>query len=521
MKKAISILIFSLIWWLSVAQTEVRPTLEASLVNIVENTIARSPIIQRQQLEISRSQADLQNTQGAFDLQLNSELRYFRSGNQLLDSDPRSQVFDNVKNRDGQFRVGVQKTFRNSMTVQTGVDWTRKSNSTPFDEFQQPEAPYFANNTGNFSVNFLQPLLKGRGREVATANERASNKIVEAQERNLLQVAAREVHAAVSTYWQYVATFQIMKVYEQNESRVKRLLEITETLIDADKKPYSELIQVKADLAEKEGQTIRARQNYYQVQQQLQRIVGLNAREGLGLPLDKFPSPDNAGFSNELFQETFHEIALEKRTDLKALQLNQAALSEFLLLSENALKPQLDLGGVVGYGGLKKGDDYGNLLTLFGEEAGSRWNAGISLSYLFPLQNNRAKAQLSIQKIALQDQAILLENEARNIKINLNVALNNLKLSYASLRKSEETFNYYLIAFDNEQEKFKNGLTTLINVIIFQERLTFAEIQYIQFQQQFAIDLATLRFETGTIMQLNYFQAEGLSASDFYQIPKG
>ena len=89
------------------------------------------------------------------------------------------------------------------------------------------------------------------------------------------------------------------------------------------------------------------------------------------------------------------------------------------------------------------------------------------------------------------------------------------------MQKSEETFNLFLIAFANEQEKFQNGLTTLINVILFQERLTLAETQYIQFQQQFAIDLATLRFETGMLMNAEYLNQDELYERDFYQIPSG
>lgn len=503
------------------AQSNGIQVVEVNLLNVVKNTLVLNPSIQRQLLAVKRSKAELQSSQSVFDMQLTSELSYFRAGNHLLDLDPRNQFLNQIQNRNGQFRVGLQKTFRNSLGVQTTADWARKSDNIPFDEFQQMESPYLARNTGNLGVNFIQPLLKGRGRNVATANEQASMKLVEAQERNLVQTAAQEVLAAITIYWQYVGAYQIFKINQGNEARVQRLLEMTQTLIEADKKPRAELVQIRADLAQKQGQTILAKQSFLRIQQLLKSRIGFEEQVTLGMPNDIFPSPNAANFSIELQASEFYEMALKNRPDLKSVFLNQAALSNFLDLSENGLKPQLDLKGSLGYGGFRKGGAYGNLLSLFGEEAGSRWNAGITLSYLFPLQNNRAKAQWMLQKIALQDQKVLLDNETRNIKINLNIAVNNLQQTYAALQKSEETFNLFLIAFANEQEKFQNGLTTLINVILFQERLTLAETRYIQFQQQFAIDLATLRFETGLLMKADYFQADSLKERDFYQIPKG
>lgn len=474
---------------------------EANIDNIIHQTITLNPIIQRQVLEIRRSEAEVQNSSSAFDWQLNSELSYQRAGNILLDLDPRKQIFNDIKNNDGQFRIGVQKRLRNSMTIQSGVDWARRSNSMPFDEFQQMQDPFLSSNSGNISLQVLQPLLNGRGRSNATVNEMVNKKIVEVNQANLVQTAAREVFNSVVSYWQYLGNYEVFRAYQANELRVKQLLDITKTLIEADKKPASEVLQIQADLAEKEGQTIIANQSLYLAQQQLLRTIGLNERSQLTPPKSEFPKPEITTFQSERIIEQLYDDALNDRKDLTALKLNQEALSLVLAAAENQLSPKLDLSGVVGYGGLEKGNAFSNILTSFAQEAGSNWFIGGSLSFTFPLQNNQAKAQLNLQKIALQDQHVLLDNEERNIKINVNNGLNNLKQSYAAVLKGKEALDYYIKAFENEKEKFQNGLTILINLIRFQERLTFSEIQYIQLQQQFAIDLTTLQFETGSLIK--------------------
>ncbi|MEM6379978.1 MAG: TolC family protein, partial [Bacteroidota bacterium] len=99
------------------------------------------------------------------------------------------------------------------------------------------------------------------------------------------------------------------------------------------------------------------------------------------------------------------------------------------------------------------------------------------------------------------------------------IAYNNLLNSVEAVKKSEQALRYYENVFENEQIKFQNGLTTLLNLILFQERLTFAQLDYIRNQQQFAIALSNLRYETGTIFSSEVANSQFDSAI-FYSLPE-
>ena len=89
------------------------------------------------------------------------------------------------------------------------------------------------------------------------------------------------------------------------------------------------------------------------------------------------------------------------------------------------------------------------------------------------------------------------------------------------LQKAEETLGYYQNVFSNEQVKFQNGLTTLLNLILFQERLTFAQLEHLQAQQQFATAIINLRHETGTLItiQENRLVVSSITNDIYYTIP--
>ena len=96
--------------------------------------------------------------------------------------------------------------------------------------------------------------------------------------------------------------------------------------------------------------------------------------------------------------------------------------------------------------------------------------------------------------------------------------LNNLENSIQVLKKAKESLDFYEEVYRNEQEKFKNGLTILLNLIQFQERLTFSALDYVQAQQQFATAIINLRYETGTLLA----DKEGLTGMEkslFYTVP--
>ncbi|CAA9275190.1 MAG: hypothetical protein AVDCRST_MAG56-3446 [uncultured Cytophagales bacterium] len=495
-----------------------------NLENLTELTLAKSPLIQLNRLEIDRSKANLQVQTSAFDYQTNAGIGFNHNRSNLFASDPRRSIMaDPLRTNTTDFTGSLQRRLRSGLVASVSADYTRLSHNFPRNQFNEEVSPYLPDHSASAMLSLTQPLLRGRGGRIATAAERASSMLVESAQSEFVLNSSYQVLQTGIAYWQYLNAHQRLAIFEENEARVRNVLQITEKLVEADKKPASDLVQIKADLAGQQRQTIVARQELLNTRINLGKVVGLDGLESgqLSVPLNEFPTLAESGFAETLSQEAMVAIARQHRSDLAAFTKAQEALKVQLDLARNNLKPQLDLSGYVGYGGSAVGNGFNRIYAPFINRQGRDVNTGFRLNFAFPLNNNLAAANFSQQKIALQNQLISYDNLVRNIDLNISAALNNLTNSVLVLQKARETLEYSQNVFENEQAKFQNGLTTILNLILFQERLTYAQLDYLQAQQQFAMALVNLRFETGTLLSAaNASEAFSVRPDAFYTVPK-
>ena len=238
-------------------------------------------------------------------------------------------------------------------------------------------------------------------------------------------------------YWQYLGATRALAIYQSNEARVNRVLEITTDLVKADKKPTSDLVQIQADLKDKERQTIAAQQRLFAARQNLGRQIGLTTveSEGIGLPVNDFPTLAEETTTIDLPQ--LIAIAHANRTDLKALEKALAIANVSLEIANNNLKPQLDITAFVTYGGTDTGNSLTRFFSALGQREGRNYRVGVGLSYVFPVNNNAAEAALLSNQLQYSDQEIQIKNQIRNIELNVSIAYNNFLNSIEALKKSK------------------------------------------------------------------------------------
>ncbi len=482
------------------------------LITLSQETMRKDPSIKRQLLLNQRMEADRQLARSVFDYQLSAGLNTSRSNLNLYRADPRNAIVGpQIKTNYLGLNGGIQRTFRSGLRANFNLDYTRNSDNYPFDAYGESVAPFWSDNNTVTSFSLTYPLLRGKGRAIATANERMADFNIASQKENAAFNTNTAIYTTLVRYWQYLAAYQQLGIYQDNENRVRKVLEMTEELIKAEKQPQGDLLQIQADLRDKEKQTFLAEQQLYTSQQNLGLAIGWTQEESqqIGLPSSSFP--DLTVLETEVPLETLVQLARQNRSDVKALEKGIAFSSVSIDLAENNIKPQLDVTAFATYGGSVMGNGIDRFFTALTQEEGRNRQIGIGLNYIFPIQNNNAQATLQSSELQLADQEIQLQNQIRNIEINVGIAYRDVLNSVRAVEKSKESLDYYQQVYENEQYKFKTGLTTLLNLILFQERLTFAQLDYVQNLQQLAIAIGTLRFETGTLIPTE--QAPGTIAS--------
>ncbi len=398
--------------------------------------------------------------------------------------------------------------------MQASVGTGRVLNDIPFpSDFRQ----FTTRNATTATLQAGIPLLKNRGGKISQSTEIAAGQILQAVTNNKEFVASNQITKSVLAYWNYQAQWQSLAIYRQAEQRAKSVLGDSKFLIEAEKKPAADLAQIEADLALKISQRMLSEQAFFQARQELGREMGLDYQESINLnpPTGAFPSLISAEKLDTLSAENLLERVLAGRADLLA-QAKQIEAEETLTdAAKQNLLPNLQANFFVQRSGLQYGDNAGNYFTPFAASEGSTMDYGGGLSLVIPIQNNVAKGNLAKEKSRLTYEQIAYKNQIRNIKTNLSIAINQMKISRNILLQSKIAYDKSNETFSNETLKYQRGLTTLLNLIIFQERLTGAELNYIQAEQQFANSIAMLRFESGTIGN----SSGGIDSTVFYTIP--
>ena len=484
--------------------------------------LEKSPALKRTALQIEDARADIQAARSVFDFQLASGINASRSSLSFIDGDPRKQFLSsNLIGKNGNFYLASEKKFQTGTTASVRTDYSIASSNLPLNAFSQVVGPNIANHTSAANLTISQALLRDRGTKVNTSQIESAKRLLESAKNDLAFRLANELLLMGNAYWQYLGAFKTKQIFKENEDRIRNVLGMTEELVKADKKPESDLLQIRADLAEQERQSNLANQNLYNARINLGRVIGVDedASSAISDPLDDFPVTADFAQAAAIRLDTLKAAARRYRLDIKANALIGESRDLQLIAANNAKKPILDLSGFLTYGGAAAGGGLSQYFNAFGNRQGKNYIVGVGLTFSFPVNNNLAKANYIKTRVAQNDQQIALADLKRNIELSVSTAHNDLLNSISVLNKSKERLIYSQQVFSNEQLRFQNGLTTLLNLIIFQDRLTEAQLQYLQAQQNFSVAIIQLRYETGMLIRNDKGPSPSMDKSIFYSLP--
>ena len=127
-------------------------------------------------------------------------------------------------------------------------------------------------------------------------------------------------------------------------------------------------------------------------------------------------------------------------------------------------------------------------------------NFGIKLNLNLPLSNNTARGQY-IQSKTLKNKAqINYEHQRNTIRLEVITAKNNLIAAKKSLDQVEKSVDRYNTVLDNEKLKFKEGITTLMELLLLQDRLILAELNLAAVRNKYIKAIIRFRYQIGILI---------------------
>jgi outer membrane protein TolC len=335
---------------------------------------------------------------------------------------------------------------------------------------------------------------------VVGAQETASGTEVEASLLDLNQTVSDLLFNTAVSYWSAVAAKRSLDVFSQAEARGKLLLDTVQALIQADRIPRSDAAEVEANLADRSASRIAAEQQYLQATQQLAVAMGVSTENipGAREPNDPLPpATEMALVPGEV--PAIITNALTHRADFLATKKRLTEAEALAGAARNQLRPQVDLQLTSGYSGLKDGtnpDQY--LASPFGGVHGIDAVAGIR--YSFPLENRAAQGSVMQARSTLAQADYRSQDTARNIASSVVVAVQGVRSAVQQLEKVNQSVLHFQTALDNEREKYRLGVGSLVEVLTVEDRLTGVLTSQVQAELGYAVAVARLRQATGTIV---------------------
>jgi outer membrane protein TolC len=253
-----------------------------------------------------------------------------------------------------------------------------------------------------------------------------------------------------------------------------------------------DIVQSEATVASREVDIIVAENQVENAADVLKDLMGFENPEDWKsriVPTDALEATTTSANLDQSIAE-----ALQRRPDLKQMELETEINQINVMSARNAVLPQLNLGlnyGFAGVGGTQTivDPDTGEVIeTIPGgwSDAQSQiwnrdynqWSAGITFSY--PLENTAAKANLAQQRFALASAKQSTALAQQRIILEVRAAVRGLDASAKAIAAAVKSRELAERNLDAEQKKFANGMSTAFNVVKIQDDLASAQAAELQ-----------------------------------------
>lgn len=482
-----------------------------SLEEALRVTLEKQPSIQQMVERVAIQHAGVKQAQGAFDKKLTVSLDERLTRSPYLPREQMGVGAGHARAQDYTLQVGVSRKNRAGVQIFPNLQ-IHGARMSPAAAGRSPDL------LGDAGLNFtiVAPLRRGRNEDLSTAMEKSARLDLDATGQDMMHQVSVAIYSTILAYWDYQGALARLEIQNQATARSVRRVEELKKLIAGDQVAAVEINQALADLADNQASVSSSKQSVTEAKTQLCKAMGLALGQmpTLAVPTTNFPD----FLPEELPAEaaSLLEVGLSRRHDLQAVKLRKVSGETLLPALRQQTKPSLNVRFDVGYNGLVEGGStFRPAEALFKNTAGL--NSTFKVTYDFPLENRSSTGRLSQQhsQIALLD--IQQEDLARTIRLNIRAAYDGVVRQIEELRNLEVSGEKYRTALSDGEKKLKLGMSSVLDILTLENRMTGVFLKRLGAQQNLAKALARLQFETGGLF-LNQGAEGTLSLDHLFRI---
>lgn len=398
--------------------------------------------------------------------------------------------------KSGNVRLDFRKPLRSGITL------------TPFFAFDYTDANYVGKTSwdpehgglgtkpfykAQVGFDLVLPLLRGRGRADAAAQEMAAEHDLQVTRLNLLHQQSRTVLDVALAYWSARAAAEQVDVARRSVEMQRQFSDLVLRLVAAKEKARADQTRVEASLADAQARFENANRQLVEARVNLARVMGVAVADAQAIPLaaDAFPLPAPLAVDAAAVADLSRQ-ALQTRADLRAAAESQES-GKILTRGAQLEKRRLLNLNLSGWG------------TSASEDS-PKWDRWVfrsgraGLEFEVPFGNDTAEGRYQQAVASLHRADISASDAARTIALNVQRATQSLALAAERVRWAQDAAAAYDKTVVDEQQRMRLGDSTLVDLILTEQQTTAARSSLVQALQDYASLLARLRFEAGLLI---------------------
>ncbi len=357
-------------------------------------------------------------------------------------------------------------------------------------DFPTYEDQYYTNNGGTAKLGVLFSLFRDRDIDSRRFGQIDAELALEQAGLDVLLTKVGVQQRALAAYWRWVAAGQQLAVYENLLSIALEREVGLEREVSSGRRAAIFITENRQNITRRQTLTTAAKRDFQIAANQLAFFLRDENGDPLMPGVQRLPAEQQFGSLPETPSAGTLNMPelLDKRPELRILQTGAERALQKIALSENELKPRLDLN-------FELAEGFGSI----GEGGASRdgTDAIVGFTFTVPLERRQARGRITQARAELeslrQEQRRLedqVEIELRNILIELDIARQLMELAKQDVELSETMRRA-------EIRRFEQGASDFFLVNIREETAADARVRFYTAYQRTRV--AQANFDAATV----------------------
>lgn len=405
---------------------------------------------------------------------------------------------------------GYQQTFLTGTQVTYGFSYSGfKSNNRLSD--LNPSS------SGNMSLQFNQPLLRGFGLAVNNRNIRIAKNDLRVSDLVFEQQVITTVSAIINLYWDLVSFNEDVKVRKQALALAEKLYNDNKKQVEIGTLAPIEIVRAEAEVASRQQDLTVSETSVLQQETIIKNALSRTGTSSPAVAEARIVPTDLLRLEGQEPVRPIQDLietAMKSRPELKQTEINIDNAKIGMMGNKSQLLPQLDVNGTFQNNALAGSANYlragavadpffiggfGQALSQIFRRNFPDYAVGFSLSV--PLRNRSAQADYIRESLNLRQAEIRQRQQINQIRVDVQNALIGVTQARARYLTAQKNRVLQEQTLDAEQKKYALGASTIFFVIQAQRDLATAQAQEVSAMAAYSRAKVQLEFVTGQTLQ--------------------